>query len=174
MDHYDGCNKVQSIKTGYINNLKAVGGLHIHSKAAVATILESPEMEIKLFHLFIMRSYFEAVRQWANEKFQLSSNSHKLKQGLADSLFMSYIGLELGMSLVHCNHMINYWLEDMFAGHMTFKNCLSQNEFQSIHSSISLSSSSLYNHEIASNDPLWHYGSLQGRFQRIAPKWQRL
>jgi hypothetical protein len=60
----------------YLLELHCSGGLHLHQRAKVKAIIESNvDVERKLFHLFMTKSFFAAVLKWTNKKLSLSRQS---------------------------------------------------------------------------------------------------
>jgi len=155
----------EAFKNDYVRKLKSQGGLHIHYATTIKSIIEGANMESKLFFLFITKSYFDAVRKWTLENLKSSGAiRHIPKRGLPGSLFFAYVGLELGMSFCRYNQISDYWANTMFTGHKSFKETMGRQVFERIRSGIALRDPSSYDHEVASNDPLWHSRSLLDHF----------
>jgi len=61
-------------------------------------------MELRLFHLFLSKSHFEAVLKWTNKKLSSSHQSRSRHTNLITrDRFFAYIGLELAMSIIWYN-----------------------------------------------------------------------
>mmetsp|Transcript_13330 Transcript_13330/g.19112 ORF Transcript_13330/g.19112 Transcript_13330/m.19112 type:complete len:325 (-) Transcript_13330:473-1447(-) len=160
-----GSDSTDAFKNDYVRKLKVQGGLHVHYSAAIQSMLQGDRIESKIFFLFITKSYFDAVRKWTLANVRSSATSRRLpKNGISETLFYAYDGLELGMSFCQYNRIKVFWSKAIFTGHPTFKETMSRNVFQCILSSITLQDLSSYDHDSASNDPLWHSRSLLDHF----------
>jgi len=74
----------------YLLELHCSGGLHLHQCAKVKAIIESNvDVERKLLHLFMKKSFFAAVLKWTNKKLSLSrqSRGRRLDKFSQDELF---------------------------------------------------------------------------------------
>jgi hypothetical protein len=84
----------------YIQELMC-SGIKIHHPQKISNILSSPNMELKLFHLFLSKSYFEAVLKWTNKKLSSSHQSRSQHTNhITRDQFFACIGLELAMSII--------------------------------------------------------------------------
>ncbi len=142
-----------------INHLLTHGRIEIKHRQRSESLLEKPEMELKLIFLFLMKSYFAAVHKWTNQWFE-SCHTKKITEAknriISKDQFFAYIGLELGTSIIKYNAIDQYWSSGLFEGHSTFSNTMSHNQFELIRSLLCFSNPESYNHELASKDPLWH------------------
>jgi hypothetical protein len=129
----DLCNK---------SNLKVLR----ESQARVAYAQNS---SLGLFHLFLTKTWFSAMRQWTNQR--LSANG---KKKISQEQFMAYIELEIAMSFVKLNQVRDYWTDKIFFQQKDFQSVMPRNLFQDICGSVMLHDPDLYNHNIASADPL--------------------
>ena len=118
-----------------------------------------------LFRLFINGSWFQAMRTWLNMK-----REEKGLDAVNENMFYAYVGLEMAMSLVNMNTIDSYWRDDMFMGQKDFKETMSRPKFTAIRSNLTLCNPTLYDHEEASKDPLWHSRKLLEHFQRNISK----
>ena len=60
----------------YLLELHCSGGLHLNQRAKVKAIIESNvDVERKLLHLFMTKSFFAAALRWMNKKLSLSRQS---------------------------------------------------------------------------------------------------
>jgi hypothetical protein len=96
-----------------------------------------------------------AIKQWANQKL-----ASKRKKKIPQEQFKAYIGLEVAMSFVKLNQVKDYWTDKMFIQQKDFQSVMLRNLFQGIHGSVLLHDADMYNHEIASADPLHHSRNL--------------
>lgn len=162
-------NKITNIHNNrYINQLVTSGGIHINHQNKYEGILSKPNFELKLFFSFITKSYFCAVYKWTNQKIQACQKvrAMHLKKYISRDQFFAYVGLELGMSILQCNAIDQYWNTGLFQGHTTFQNTMSRNRFELIRSQLCFANPEQYNHEVASKDPLWHSRSLLEHFTK--------
>jgi len=126
-----GKDSSEAFKNNYVRKLKQQGGLHVHYSAVIQSMLQEEKMESRIFFLFITKSYFDAVRKWTSANINSSATSRRLpKNGLSESLFLAYVGLELGMSFCQFHQIKDYCSNALFAGHQTFKDTMARNVFQ--------------------------------------------
>jgi hypothetical protein len=143
------------------------GGIKIHHLQKFSNILSSPNMELKLFHLFLSKSYFEAVLKWTNKKLSSSHQSrNRHTNHITRDRFFAYIGLEFAMSIIRYNDIGQYWSGNLLEGHAAFKNTMSRNNFELIRSLLCFSDPASYDNEFSSKDPLWHSRSMLEHFQK--------
>jgi hypothetical protein len=83
---------------------------------------------------------------------------------------MAYIGLEVAMSFVKLNKVKDYWADKMFIQQKDFQGVMSRNLFQDICGSVMLHDPGMYDHAVASADPLHHSRNLLGHFLRNSAK----
>jgi len=138
----------------YLNKLFVSGGIHINHSSKVLSIMRGDDCELKLFFLFLMKSFFSSVHKWMIDK----SHQSRVKclKELSSGMFFAYFGLELGMSIISYNDIEQYWASSIFQGHPTYSNTMGHNQLQLIRSLLCFVNSNSYNHEVASKDPLWH------------------
>jgi hypothetical protein len=142
----------------YLEDLHRSGGIHLHQARTISSIIEADiDVERSLFHLFLTKSFFKAVRKWTNRKLSWShqSRSDSVDSISLDKLF-AYVGLELGMSIIKYNSIAQYWSGNVLEGHAAFKDTMSHNTFELIRSLLTLNDPKSYDHNVASLDPLWH------------------
>ena len=102
-----------------------------------------------LFRLFLTNSFMNAIRKWTNKS--LRNKGLKL---ISEKQFRAYIGLEMAISIVQMNGIQYYWKQEMFTGHVDFKETMSRNDFKIIRGNIELRDPDIYNHDEASADPM--------------------
>jgi hypothetical protein len=68
-----------------------------------------------LFHLFLTKSWFTAMKQWTNQKL-----AGKGKKKVTQEQFMAYIALEIVKSFVKLNKVKDYWMDKMFVQQKDF------------------------------------------------------
>ncbi len=148
----------------YLECLKQSSDLHVlHEGNARATFKR--EQEVGLFHLFLTKSWFAAMTQWCNKNLAL-----KGKKKVSVEKFMAYVGLEIAMSFVQLNAIHDYWSGKMFLQQHDFKKVMSRDDFTTLRGSVMLHDPDLYNHTLASNDPLHHSRALLAHFLQHAAK----
>jgi hypothetical protein len=85
----------------YIQELMYSAGIKIHQPQKISNILSSPNMELKLFHLFLSKSNFEAVLKWTNKKLSSSHQSRsRHTHHITRDQFFAYVCFELAMSII--------------------------------------------------------------------------
>jgi hypothetical protein len=144
------------------------GGLHLHQHAKVKAIIESNvDVERKLLHLFMTKSFFAAVLKWMNKKLSLSpqSRGRRVDKFSEDELF-AYVELELAMSVIRYNDIGQYWSTKVLEGHAAFRNTMSRNKFELIRSLLSFYDRESYDANLSSLDPLWHSRNILEHFLR--------
>ena len=119
--------------------------------------------ELGLFHLFLTPSLIECFRSWTD-----ISMKKRNCGGLSVSKFNAYLGLEIAMSLTHCNNIYDYWSGKRFFGSRDIPKVMKRNDFTNIRSNVKLYPT--YVHDIATNDPLWHSRIILENFIRNAVK----
>ena len=130
----------------YIQSLLHTADLKILQPRMVSRMYSSRK-ELGLFSLFFSPTLIEGIRSWTQQRM--------LEQGfgnLSSELFNSYIGIEIAMSLMHCNDPYDYWSEKRFLGSVDIHQIMSRNTFTHIQSSIKFYP--IYDHELAGKDPL--------------------
>ena len=105
------------------------------------------------------------MRSWLNVR-----RKEKGLDAVSENQFKAYLGLELAMSLIPFNAITNYWSEYLFSGHKVFKETMPRYKFQTIRANITLYNPSLYEHDEASHDPLWHSRKMLEHFQKNISK----
>jgi hypothetical protein len=120
---------------------------------------------MKLFHIFISKSYFEANLKWTDKKLSSShqSRSHHTNHIFCDWFFANIV-LELAISILGYNDIGQYWSGNLLEGHAAFKNTMSHNNFVLIHSLLCFSEPASNENELTLKDPLWHS-------QHCNPNW---
>ena len=121
--------------------------------------------ELGLFHLFITRQWFKAMRNWVNINL-----AAKGLTTINEIQFDTYVGLELATSLVSLNTLQGYWSNKMFCGQADFKDTMPRDLFLLIRSNIVLCPPSTYDHDEASKDPIWHSRKMLEHFQKNIAK----
>ena len=136
----------------YIKQLVDATGLRIIQADKVAHAYRDNGF-LGLFHLFLTKSWFEAVRVWTKKKMV---EDNKRDADVTKIKFQAYLGLELAMSITQFNAIEEYWQQGMFCGSSDFKNVMSRDDFMAICGSVNLRDPDSYNHDEASADPLCH------------------
>ena len=160
----DDDDGVPPICSSYVNALSQQSTLKLLQKARIDKAFNDSGC-LGLFRLFITRSWFEAMRSWLNIR-----RKEKGLDAVNESKFNAYLGLELAMSLIPFNAITNYWSENLFSGHIDFKETLPRDQFTTIRANITLCNPSLYEHDVASHDPLWHSRKMLEHFQKNISK----
>ena len=94
----------------------------------------------------------------------------KMLDGNRRKKFMAYIGLELATSIIHLNDLKSYWCQDLFSGHSDFRMTMVRDDFLQIRSNLVLRDPASYDHQEASQDPLWHSRKLLEHFEQNTVK----
>ena len=171
-DDEDGSNEEDCNSTGNnVNRQESNVNLKILEKSSNLQVLQKKKVinayksdgELGLFPCFLTKSWFEAMQIWCNQKL-----ADKGEKKVSFEKFMAYVGLEIAMSFISLNDIKEYWSSQMFLGQADFKNVMSRNEFQVIRANVSLHVPSVYDHKIASEDPLWHSRNLLQHFAKNA------
>jgi hypothetical protein len=148
----------------YIEDLHDKSDLKVlHKSQARAAYTQNSS--IRLFYLFLTKSWSSVMKQWTNQRLGL-----KGKKKVSQEQFMAYIGLEFAMSFVKLNKVRDYWTDKMFIKQQDFLSVMSRNLFQDIHGSMMLDDPDLYDHNIASADPLHHSRNLLAHFLQNSAK----
>jgi len=128
-------------------------------REAQARLAYQKNFLLRLFQLFLTKSWFTAMNQWTNQKL-----AAKGKKKVTQEQFMAYIGLEIAMSFVKLNQVKDYWMDKMFEQQKDFQSIMPRTLFQEICSSLMLHDPSMYDHNIACADTLHHSRNLLGHF----------
>ena len=86
--------------------------------------------------------------------------------------FNAYVGLEVAMSLVQLNGIVDYWIKSMFSGHPDFQATISRDRFTQIWSNLCFKNSVAEDAHVNSMDPLhsawWVIKDVQAKFAEVA------
>ena len=92
----------------YTEDLRDKSDLKVLRESQARAAYEQSSI-LGLFHLFLTKSWFSAMKQWTNQKL-----ASKGKKKISQEQFMAYIGLEVAMSFVKLNQVKDYWTDKMF------------------------------------------------------------
>ena len=142
-------DEVESIKqNSYIRSLRENSDLETLKKEHVQNEYVEKK-DYGLSNLFMNQKLFDCIRKWTNEKLVNVGRDRISKE-----MFNTYVGLELAMSLVQLNKIIDYWSKKKFLGSQDFKEVTSGNNFTKIRSNLKIYPKC--EHDVAVKDPLWH------------------
>ena len=144
----------------YVNHLLQCSGLKLLQERRAKKSWWANE-GVGLIFLVLMQAFWEAVRGWTNKKMKVQGHDKLRKEK-----FAAYTGLEMGMSIIRLNDIKQYWADSAFMGHETFKIMISRMDFQNICANIPLHDLNVYDHDLASSDPLWHSRSMLEHFTK--------
>ncbi len=107
---------------------------------------------------------------FSNEAMVQSESDMKGGKKVSQVQFMAYVGLEIAMSFVKLNRVKDYWVTKMFYQQTDFQNVMSRAMFEDIRGSVMLHDPDMYDHRLASTDPLHHSRNLLCHFLRNSAK----
>ena len=160
----EGDNNLPIGTQNYVNEIFHQSTLKILQDVRVTKAYKDAK-ELGLFHLFISRSWFQAMRNWVN--INLAAEG---KPTINEMHFEAYVGLEMATSLVSVNSLKGYWSQEMFCGQADFKDTMPRDTFLLIRRMIVLCPPGSYDHELSSNDPIWHSRKMLEHVQKNIAK----
>ena len=145
----------------YIQNLVKTATLNIKKLVQVkkAFLDNGP---LGLFNLFLSVPLLESIRIWTEKRFYQKHNKKLPKE-----LFNAYLGIELAMSLTHCNCLKDYWSNKKFLGSADISAVMSRNTFLHIRSCLRFYPDE-ENIPLKRQDPLWHSRNILNHFLQNA------
>ena len=146
----------------YLKSLFDSADLKILQPALVSRSYKQ-QKELGLFSLFLTPSLVETIRTWTEKRM-----IQKGYGSLSLDLLHAYFGVEIAMSLMHCNNIYDYWSSKKFLGSKDISEVMTRKTFTQIRSCLQFYPE--YDHELAENDPLWHSRFLIENFLKSSSK----